>query len=158
MLHAAAMLAGLFVVGLMLTQAWASGDGLVLVFAAALLAVAVSLRFGGARKTPFSAAPQFIMLLSARADDVLRSALSTIRMALAADVTLRPALVRVRAEEGGAFVTAAAADAISAEPGRVVVETDGEAMLVHVINEEATQSDVLAKLHRRAALLLGRGR
>jgi multisubunit Na+/H+ antiporter MnhE subunit len=158
MLHAAAMLAGLFIIGLALTQAWTSRDDALLMLAAALVSVAMASRFGGVRASPFSTAPQFAVLLFTRADNVLNSAISTIRMALAADVTLRPALVQVRADEGNALATAAAADAISAEPGRVVVETESGAMLVHVIDEAASPSETLAKLHHRAASLMGRAR
>jgi multisubunit Na+/H+ antiporter MnhE subunit len=156
MLHAAAMVAGLFVIGFVMAQGWSSSDGAALTLAAALTSVAVAMRLGGLRKNPFSS-PQFLMLLVARAEAVIRGALSTIRAALAADVTLKPALVRVRTDMADVFSQAAAADLISAAPGSVVVETDREAMLVHVINEDATDSDALARTHQRAARLLGQG-
>lgn len=158
MLHAAAMVAGLFVIGFVIAQGWAERDGAALVFAAALASVAAAMRLGGLRKNPFSSGPQFLMLLFGRADAVIRGALSTIRAALAADVTLRPALVRVRTDTADGFAQAAAANLISAAPGSVVVETDRDGMLVHVINEAATESDALAGTHQRAARLLGAGR
>jgi multisubunit Na+/H+ antiporter MnhE subunit len=157
MLHAAAMVAGLFVIGFVMAQGWTSRDGALLVLAAALASVAVAMRLGGVRKNPFSSAPQLLMLIGARAQAVMRGALSTIRAALAADVTLKPALVRARTGAADGFAQAAAADIISAAPGSVVVETDREGMLVHVINEDTVDSDTLANTHQRAARLLGRG-
>jgi multisubunit Na+/H+ antiporter MnhE subunit len=136
MLHAAAMLAGLFVLGLLITQGWSSRDEAV-------------------RKSPFSTAPQFLLLIFSRSGAVLHGALSTIRAALAADVRLKPALVRVRSEAIGAAAKAAAADLISAAPGSIVVETDSEGTLVHVMNEDAADSSVFAAVQSRAAALLG---
>jgi multisubunit Na+/H+ antiporter MnhE subunit len=143
MLHAAAMLAGLFALGLLITQGWVSRDQAVLVFVAALVSVGAALWLGGVRKSPFSTAPQFLMLIVSRFGAVVRGALSTIRAALAADVTLRPALVSVRADAAGPAAKAAAADLISAVPGSVVVESDSEGMLVHVINEDAMDSALM---------------
>jgi multisubunit Na+/H+ antiporter MnhE subunit len=155
MLHAAAMLAGFFGIGLLLTQGWMSRDLIAVTSGVALATVALALLLGGVRKNPFSTAPQFITLIVSRLGAVLRGALATTRAALAADVTLRPALVRVRADEAGPFAHAGAADAISAAPGSVVVETDSEGMLVHVLNEEATDSAALTAVQSRAISLLG---
>ena len=155
MLHAAAMLAGLFALGLLLTQGWASQDQALLVFGAALASTGAAMWLGGIRKNAFSTAPQFVVLIAARAGDVVRGALTTIRAALAADVTLKPALVSVRAEATGAFAKAAAADLISAVPGSVAVETDSDSMLVHVMNEEAMDSAAFTALQRRTAGMLG---
>jgi multisubunit Na+/H+ antiporter MnhE subunit len=155
MLHAAAMLAGLFVLGLLITQGWSSRDEAVLVFVAALASVSAALSLGGVRKNPFSTAPQFLLLIFSRSGAVLHGALSTIRAALAADVRLKPALVRVRSEAIGAAAKAAAADLISAAPGSIVVETDSEGTLVHVMNEDAADSSVFAAVQSRAAALLG---
>src|SRR6185295_11951179 len=94
----------------------------------------VALWLGGTRKTAFSVAPHFIVLIFSRTGAIVRGGLSTIRAALAADVTLKPALVSVRSDAGGSGAKAAAADLISAVPGSVVVATDGEGMLVHVMN------------------------
>lgn len=155
MLHAAAMLAGLFALGLLLTQGWSAREHVALVFVAALVSTAVGAWLGGVRKSPFSTAPAFVTLLAARTGAVVQGALATIRAALAADVTLKPALVRVRAEAAGATAKAAAADLISAAPGSVVVDTDGEGMLVHVMNEDASDSAVFSGVAQRAAALLG---
>ena len=155
MLHAAAMLAGLFALGLLLTQGWTSQGQVLLVFGAALASTGAAMWLGGVRKNAFSTAPQFVMLIVSRGGDVMRGALSTIRAALAADVTLKPALVSVHAEATGPFAKAAAADLISAVPGSVVVETDSDGMLVHVMNEDAMDSAAFTALQRRAAALLG---
>jgi multisubunit Na+/H+ antiporter MnhE subunit len=155
MLHAAAMLAGLFALGLLLTQGWAAQDQALLVFGAALSSTGAAIWLGGIRKNAFSTAPQFVVLIASRAGDVARGALSTIRAALAADVTLKPALVSVHAETTGSFSNAAATDLISAVPGSVVVETDTDGMLVHVMNEDAMDSAAFTALQRRTAGMLG---
>jgi multisubunit Na+/H+ antiporter MnhE subunit len=61
----------------------------------------------------------------------------------------------VRSEAIGAAAKAAAADLISAAPGSIVVETDSEGTLVHVMNEDAADSSVFAAVQSRAAALLG---
>ncbi|HET9230953.1 MAG TPA: Na+/H+ antiporter subunit E [Vitreimonas sp.] len=155
MLHAAAMLAGLFALGLLLTLGWASSDQALLVFGAALASAGAAMWLGGIRKNAFSTAPQFIVLIASRALDVVRASLTTIRAALAADVTLKPALVSVHAETAGPFARAAAADLISAVPGSVVVETESDGVLVHVMNEDAMDSATFTALQRRTAALLG---
>ncbi len=155
MLHAAAMLAGLFVLGLLLTQGWTSQNQALLLFGAALASTGAAIWLGGIRKNAFSTAPQFVALLVSRTGDVVRGALATIRAALAADVTLTPALVSVHAETTGSFAKAAAANLISAVPGSVVVETDIDGMLVHVMNEDAMGSAAFTALQRRTRALLG---
>jgi multisubunit Na+/H+ antiporter MnhE subunit len=157
MLHAAAMLAGLFLLGLVATEGWGSREQAALVVAIALASTAAAMRLGGVRKTPFSTAPQFAVLLAGRAGAVMRGAFSTIRAALSADVTLKPALVRARVDDAGAFVKAAAADAITAAPGSIVVESDGDGLLVHVLDEDALDSASFVSVHRRATALLGGG-
>ncbi|HYD73754.1 MAG TPA: Na+/H+ antiporter subunit E [Candidatus Binatia bacterium] len=155
MLHAAAMLAGLFALGLLLTQGWASRDQVLLAFGAALASAGAAMWLGGIRKNAFSTAPQFVVLIASRAVDAVRAALSTIRAALAADVTLKPTLVSVHAETTGTFAKAAAADLISAMPGSVVVETESDGMLVHVMNEDEMDAATFTALQRRTAALLG---
>jgi multisubunit Na+/H+ antiporter MnhE subunit len=154
MLHAAAMLAGLFVLALLLTQGWMSRDHAALAFGAALVSIGLALVLGGVRKNPFSAAPQLAVLTISRAGAILTGALGAIRAALAADVTLKPALVRVRADAADGFAQAASADLISAAPGSVVVETDSDGMLVHVLNEEGAEH-ALDGVQRRAAGMFG---
>ncbi len=155
MLHAAAMLAGLFALGLLLAEGWTSAERAAFAFASALASVALMLPLGGIRKTPFSAAPQFALFVLSRSGAILRGALATMRAAIAADVTLKPALVRVRADARDTLAQAAAADAISAAPGSVVVETDGEGMLVHVLNEDRADSAGFAAIEAAAMRLLG---
>jgi multisubunit Na+/H+ antiporter MnhE subunit len=155
MLHAAAMLGGLFAIALLMSQGWLSREQAALAFVAALASLAAAIWLGGVRRNPFSRAPQFLVLLLSRAGAVLRGALATIRAALAADVTLTPALERVRADGVGALAQAGAANAISAAPGSAVVETDSEGMLVHVLHEDAADSAAFVEIQRRAVGLLG---
>lgn len=158
MLHAAAMLIGLFLLALCATQSWISPHELLLVGAFALVSVAVTMRLGGVGRNPFSYAFSFLTLAVARIGAVVRGTLSIMRASVAADVTLKPALVRVKTRGADAFASAAFADLISAVPGVVVVGADADGVLVHVMDEDAVdaadlgalEARVLASLHTRA--------
>lgn len=147
MLHAAAMLAGLSTIWLLLTQRWATPVDIVFAVGAALACVLVSTRFGGLGKTgPFLRAPQTVFVLLVRSAAVLRGALATIRAAIAADVTLKPALVRVKWRTQSVDERAAFAGLVSASPGSVVVETEPDGVLVHVINEDAIDAEDFSRI------------
>jgi multisubunit Na+/H+ antiporter MnhE subunit len=152
MLHAAAMLIGLFALGLLAKQNWSSSQDLALVFAAAVACVVLAARFGGIGRSPFSYAPQMLFLFAVRARTVLRGALATVRTALAADISLKPALVRVRTQDASAFCQAALVNFASAAPGAVVVDADDDGLLVHVVNEDAIDD---ANLKALEALVVG---
>ncbi len=155
MLHAAAMLAGFFIIAFLLVQGWTSHDQLGFALIASLASVGVALQLWGFRKTPFSAPHHFIALAVSRLGAMWSGTMAVIRTAVAADVTVKPALVRVRGGEADGFASPACANSISMAPGAVVVETDGEGMLVHVIDEDKQSADAFAALERRAAALLG---
>lgn len=150
MLHAAAMLIGLFVVWLLLTQQWNGAQDFAIAGAAALACVLLSARLGGfGRGSAFSHAPQLLILALSRLGAVFGGALATICAALAADVSLRPALVRVKTRATSDFSRAALADMIGAAPGAVVVEADAEGLLVHVLDEESIDAVNLGQLEAR---------
>ena len=95
MLHAAAMFLGLCVVWLLATQRFATVDDLGVAVVVALMCTAIGMRAAGA-SAAFARAPRAIYTVIARLGSVLAGAGATVRAALAADVTLKPALVRVR--------------------------------------------------------------
>jgi len=148
MLHAAAMLFGLSILWLIAAGGFSRAeDGLVAV-GAALVCVLLAWRagcLGGA----FSHAPRALYAAAVRSASVVSGAVKTIRAALAADITLQPALVRIKTRGRGAE-RVAFADLLSATPGRVVVETDPEGFLVHVMNEDAVDAAELGRLERVA--------
>ncbi|WP_395645355.1 Na+/H+ antiporter subunit E [Terricaulis sp.] len=154
MLHAAAMLVGLFVLWLLSVQAWSTPEDFAVAAGAALACTLVALRFAGGGHA-FARGPQFALLIAGRARNVIAGALSAVRAALAADVTLRPALVRVKTSANGAFARAALADMISATPGSMVVDSDSESLLVHVIDEDAVDAESLGRLETRVLAALG---
>jgi multisubunit Na+/H+ antiporter MnhE subunit len=156
MLHAAAMLAGLFALALLMTQGWTSVTHAAAAFVIALATTAFALRFGGGARTPFSAAPQMLVLIASHAQRIARGAFAVVRAAAAADVTLKPALVRVRSAGADSFSRAAAVSLISAAPGSIVVEADAEGMLVHVIDEDAAESEAFTAIEAGAAALLSK--
>lgn len=155
MLHAAAMLLGLFVLWLLSTQAWSTPQDLAIAAVAALACAAFAARFGGLTRNPFGRAPQFAMLVLGRAGAVMSGALVTIRAALAGDVTLKPALVRVKMRASRPLARAAFADMISAVPGAVVVESDVDGLLVHVIDEDGVDARDLGALEARVLTAVG---
>lgn len=156
MLHAAAMLIGLFVLRLLLVQSGAAPEDFALAGAAAAASVLVAARFGGIAPSAFARAPQFLLLLVARSRAVLSGVLSTLRAGLAADVTLKPALVRVKTRPSSDFARAALADTISAAPGAIVVDSDADSLLVHVLDEEAVDAEALGQLEARVLRALDR--
>jgi len=145
MLHAAAMLTGLFLIWLALTQRGLSPLELGVAAAAALACVLIAHRFGGVGRA-FARGPQLLLLRLRRAGVVARGALAAVRAALAADVTLKPALVRVRSRVTGAGARAVLAEMISAAPGQVVVEADSEGLLLHVNDEDGVDAGALGAL------------
>lgn len=152
MLHAAAMLTGLFSLWLLLVQRWSAPMDFALAVAAALACVALASRLGGlGRNGPFARAPQMLSLVLSRADAVTRGATATVRASIAADVTLRPALVRVKWRVSSDSARAAYAAMVNAAPGAVVVETDPDGMLVHVIDEDAIDAGEFNRLEARVA-------
>lgn len=154
MLHAAAMLCGLAVLWIAVSQRASSPQDWAIAAIVSLLCVAVSLRFGGA-SSAFARAPRLLALSVARAGAVVRGSLATLRAALSADVTMKPALVRVRSRAQRASDRASFANMISATPGMAVVETDADGLLVHVIDEDAIDAADLGRLEGR---VLGGGR
>jgi multisubunit Na+/H+ antiporter MnhE subunit len=149
MLHAAAMLFGLFIVWLLTAQPERSAVDITLAAAASAACVIASARFGGVG-AQFAHAPRALGLLAARIASVFAGALRTIRAAAAADVTLNPALVRIRTRTAGPG-KALLAQTISVTPGMCIVEAGGDAILVHVLNEEAANAAEIAQIEARAA-------
>lgn len=159
MLHAAAMLTGLFALWLLLTQRWDTPVDFAIAGGAALMCVAFASRFGGlGRGGPFARAPQTLAMLAERAGAVVRGAMSIVRASIAADVTLKPALVRVKWRTPDEAARVAFADMINAAPGAVVVETEPDGVLVHVVNEDALDATEFARLESRVARFVGGGR
>jgi len=145
MLHAAAMLLGLCILWLLATQRFSSGD-IAVAIAAGAVCTLLALRLGGVSPT-FWRAPRALFTVLVRAGAVARGALSTLRAALAADITIKPALVRVRTLGRGPE-RAAFADMLGATPGMAVVESDADGLLVHVMNEDAIDAADLGRLER----------
>lgn len=145
MLHAAAMLTGLFLLWLALTQRGLSLVDIGVGAGAALVCVLAAWRFGGIGRG-FARAPRLLILRLSRVGAVLRGATQTVRDALAADVTLKPALVRVRSRVTGAGARAVLAEMISASPGQMVVEADDEGLLLHVNDEDGVDAAELGAL------------
>ncbi|MBY0569040.1 MAG: Na+/H+ antiporter subunit E [Hyphomonadaceae bacterium] len=157
MLHAAAMLIGLFVLALLVFSQRSLSEAVMLAGAVSVACVLFAARFGGVGATLWSA-PQVLVLGLTRTGAVLSGAVRTIRSAIAADVTLKPALVRVRARGERGLARAVIADLVSAAPGAIVVETEADGDLVHVTDEDAIDADDLGALEARVLAALDGGR
>lgn len=144
MLHAAAMLLGLCVLWLLATQRLHSIADVAVAIAAGALCVLVTARTAGVSRA-FARAPWALFTVVARAGAVLGGCLTTMRAALAANIRIKPALVRVRTRGRGPE-RAAFADMLSATPGLAVVDTDPDGLLVHVMNEDAIDAADLGRL------------
>jgi multisubunit Na+/H+ antiporter MnhE subunit len=106
------------------------------------------MRLGGVSSV-FLRAPRALMLSVARAGAVARGAWSTVRAAVSADVTMKPALVRVRSRANQAVQRASFANMIGATPGMAVVEAEVDGFLVHVIDEDAIDATDLGRLEEQ---------
>ncbi len=148
MLHAAAMLIGLAVLWMLVTQPASSPQDWAMAAAVTIACAAVALRFGGV-SSAFARALRLWALSIARSGAVARGALATLRAAASADVTMKPALVRVRSRATLSAERASFANMISATPGMAVVETDADGLLVHVLNEDAIDAADLGRLEGR---------
>lgn len=139
MLDGAAMLVGLFLLWLAAVGVPDSVDNLVAMILAVVAASMVAVRFGGVGAA-FARAPASLAWLARRCVALFAAVFRTLRTGLAGEA-LAPALMRVRPRDNSESGRALLSARISAHPGMVVVETDGEGLLVHVINENAVNSD-----------------
>jgi multisubunit Na+/H+ antiporter MnhE subunit len=157
MLHAAAMLIGIFLLALLVLSGRDLTEAAALAAMIAAVCVLFAARFGGIGRTAFGA-PQVLFLSVSCAGAVLRGALSTMRAAIAADVTLQPALVRVRTRTQAEFTRAVLAHLMSAPPGIVIVEADADGMLAHVTDEDGVDAVAIGALEARVIAALEPGR
>lgn len=142
MLDGAAMLVGLALLWLAAAGVPNSVDKLAAMSLAIVAAFAVAARFGGLGAA-FAQTPTGLAWLARRSAALSAAALRTLRAGLAGEVALAPALMRVRPRDNSESGRALLAGRISAHPGMVVVETDAEGLLVHVINENEVNSERL---------------
>lgn len=153
MLHAAAMLTGLCMVWLLLTQQWHSPTEMIVAVGAAFIAATCAARLGGIGGA-FARAPLVLVIAVSRLGAVLGGASATVRAALAADITMKPGLVRMRTKANAA-AQAVFADLVSAVPGIVVVETGTEGLLAHTINEDTVAPEDFSLLEARVLNAVG---
>ncbi len=146
MLHAAAMFL-VYTILAALVLAGAAAPWLPPVLA--LVCVLISLRFGGVSGA-FASLPRNLYWRIERAGAAMLGVLRTLRAALAADITLSPALLRLRSRAIDEQAAANLAAMISATPGAVVVGVDAGSLLVHVINEGAGELTDYARLETLA--------
>ena len=89
-----------------------------------------------------------------RAPHVLRRTLETLRIVLAGDVQLRPALVRMRAR-ASERAQETFANILSAEPGLVAVDVSDAGCLLHVLDEDKADAAQLRSLEGQCARVHG---
>ncbi len=147
MLHAVTMSFGLLVLWMLASQQWTSPQAWLIAGSASAACAMVAMRFGGI-SAAFSLLPRNSALALARAASVAGGVVTTIRSALSADVGLNPALIRIRTRVVRERERAAFAAVITSTPGLVVVETDAEGFLVHVLDESTVDENDLGRLER----------
>jgi len=134
MLQAAALFFGTFAVWLLLEQQFTAA-ALLVAIAASIACVVMTARLPRLGRRTFTQMPKLAAVQAMRSGAALSDAISTVRAAIAADVKLKPALVRVRTRGGDVLGIATLANWISATPGAVVISSDDEGLLVHVNQE-----------------------
>jgi multisubunit Na+/H+ antiporter MnhE subunit len=146
------MLMGLWVLFLALAQIGAGAGAMFAALIAASACVLFAWRFGlfAGGDGAFAHAPRMIFAALRGAPDVARASMAVMRAAISADVTLKPALVRVRTSPATDNARAALVGLVSAAPGAVVVDVDPDGFLVHVLDEDKADARALAALESRA--------
>lgn len=145
MLQALLVIAGL---GAWAVAAWggAGPQDVAPIAVSVLLALLIALRLGWLGRdaailpralTALARTPARIRAKTAGAWQVAQAAVS-------ADVTIKPALVKLPLTDPEAASRATAAGALSEAPGAFVVALAPDAVLVHVLNEDAQKEDRLA--------------
>lgn len=142
MLHGAAMLVGLSLLWSVAVGAPNSVDKLAAASVAVIAALALSARFGGIGAAS-AATPGGLVWLLRRGPALAAATLGTLRVTLTEKTGLAPALMRVRPRDNAGAGWAMLAGRISAHSGMVVVETDADGLLVHVIDENRVDADRL---------------
>ncbi|MGD9967008.1 MAG: Na+/H+ antiporter subunit E [Hyphomonadaceae bacterium] len=150
MLHAAAMLCVLIVLWMLGAQAWSSPQAWAVAAVVGMCCVLAASRLGGL-SSGFLRAPHLVLVVVRRLAAVLRGALSTMRRAISADVTLNPALVRVKTRATTAVERASFAHMLTATPGMAVVETDADGLLLHVMDEDKIDPSDLGRIEQSVA-------
>ena len=156
MLHAISMGLAVSMLWLLLTQRWHGAEDLALAASVGAGLTLIAMRMGGAT-------PALLRVPSATAASLSRvgasfaGAVATLRTAIAADVKLKPGLVRVKSTLAGRDA-AAFAGMVTSAPGAAVIDTDEEGMFVHVLDEDAVDAVELGRLQHQAQSQRGRGR
>lgn len=134
----------------LLLQQQVSAFGLATALAASFACVLVAARFGRLGRGTFTRMARLAAEQAMRTGAAFADAFAIVAAALAADVRLKPALVRVRTRTSQALGLATLANLIGASPGAVVIASDEEGLLVHV-NQESDER--FAKVKTWDALL-----
>jgi multisubunit Na+/H+ antiporter MnhE subunit len=134
MLEAIALFLGTFVLWLLLQQQFmALGIAAAVAASASVTLIAAQLARPG--RGTFTRMPQLLLVQTTRAGAAFADTFAIVRAAIAADVRLKPALVRVRTRSSEPLGLATLANLIGASPGAVVIASDEEGLLVHVNQE-----------------------
>jgi multisubunit Na+/H+ antiporter MnhE subunit len=157
MLQSIALFSGTFVTWLLLEQRFTVA-ALAAAVAAAIGCVVLTARLPRLGRRTFTLMPRLALVQLTRTAAAFSDAIQTVRAAIAADVKLRPALVRVRTRGGDALSIAALANWIGATPGAVVISTDSDGLLVHVNDEGDERFDRIRDWEAMAALKQSRER
>ncbi len=157
MLQASALFLGAFAVWIVL-QHQMSAPMLAAGGLAALACVLITAALPRLGRELFTRMPRFVAVQTLRLGAAFADALATVRAALAGDVKLRPALVRVRTRAADAFSIAMLAHWISGTPGAVVIAADEEGLLVHVNNENDERFDNIGTWEEALVATRRRGR
>ena len=134
MLEAIVLFLWTFAVWLLLQQQF-TAFGLATALAASIACLVVAARLPRLGRGTFSRMPRLAVEQAMRTGAAFADALAIVRGAIAADVRLKPALVRVRTRTSEALGLATLANLIGASPGAVVIASDEEGLLVHVNQE-----------------------
>ncbi len=154
MLHAAAMLAGIFLIAVLASVSAALPAPIAVAGAIAAACVLWAARFGGIWRG-YSRLPAMLGVMGAQLAAACAGALRVVRLAAGARVRVRSSLLKLKPRFSSAPERTLYAAALSMSAGRIVVESDQEGVLAHLLNEPLADEAAFHGLEARVRRALG---
>lgn len=141
-----------------ITALWLGLSGLYKTLILALMAVsvvltmvlAVRLKVIDREGVPYGRLPQLMWYWVWLVIEIFKANWQVIKAVLSADLTINPALVKVKTQCESDLAKTVFANSITLTPGTVTVAVEGKSMLVHALNEEDAGPGAFDEMDRRS--------
>ncbi|MEL7232473.1 MAG: Na+/H+ antiporter subunit E [Pseudomonadota bacterium] len=143
---------------IVITALWLGLSGLYKTLLLSLMAVsvvltmilAVRLKVIDREGVPYGRLPQLLVYWVWLVVEIFKSNWKVIKAILSADVTINPALVKVKTQCESDLAKTVFANSITLTPGTVTVAVESGSMLVHALQEEAAGPGAFDEMDRRS--------